>query len=41
MLRRVLREAGVVLTPEAQAQLDAMPEQFMDFTAPVVIEAAA
>ncbi len=24
-------EAGVVLTPEAQARLDALPEQFLDF----------
>ncbi len=30
-LRRVLREAGVVLTAEAQARLDALPEQFLDF----------
>ncbi len=33
VLRRVLREAGVVLTAEAQAQLDTLPEQFMDFIA--------
>ncbi len=33
VLRRVLGEAGVVLTPEVQAQLDALPEQFMDFIA--------
>ena len=34
-LRRVLREAGVVLTPEAQARLDALPSDFLDFvTAP-------
>ncbi len=32
-LRRVLREAGVILTPEAQARLDALPEQFLDFIA--------
>ena len=32
-LRRVLREAGVVLTPEAQARLDALPERFLDFVA--------
>ena len=30
-LRRVLGEKGVVLTPEAQARLDALPERFMDF----------
>ncbi len=33
VLRRVLGEAGVVLTPEAQSRLDALPEQFMDFIA--------
>ncbi len=33
ILRRVLREAGVVLSPEAQARIDALPEQFMDFAA--------
>ena len=32
-LRRVLREAGVVLTPAAQARLDALPERFLDFIA--------
>ncbi len=32
-LRRVLREAGVGLTAEAQARLDALPEQFLDFVA--------
>ena len=32
-LRRVLREAGVGLAAEAQARLDALPEQFMDFIA--------
>ncbi len=31
ILRRVIREAGVVLTAEAQARLDALPEQFLDF----------
>ncbi len=31
ILRRVLREAGVFLTPEAQAQFDALLEQFLDF----------
>ena len=30
-LRRVLGEKGVVLTPETQARLDALPERFMDF----------
>ncbi len=36
VLRRVLGENDVVLTPEAQAQLDALPEQFLDFVvAPV------
>ncbi len=33
MLRRVLREKGVVLTPEAVARLDALPERFLDFIA--------
>ena len=33
VLRRVLREAGVVLTTEAQTQLDTLPEQFMEFVA--------
>ncbi len=32
-LRRVLREKGVVLTVEAQARLDALPEQFLEFVA--------
>ncbi len=32
-LRRVLGEKGVVLTPEAQARLDALPERFLDFIA--------
>ncbi len=32
-LRRVLGEKGVVLTPEAQARLDALPERFIDFVA--------
>ena len=32
-LRRVLREKGVVLTAEAQARLDALPERFTDFVA--------
>ncbi len=32
-LRRVLGEKGVVLTPEAVARLDALPERFMDFIA--------
>ncbi len=35
VLRRVLGEKGVVLTPEAQARLDVLPERFLDFiTAP-------
>ena len=33
VLDRCIREAGVVLTAEAQAQLDALPDQFMDFVA--------
>jgi hypothetical protein len=33
VLRRCIREAGVVLTAEAQARLDALPEQFLDFVA--------
>ncbi len=33
VLRRVLGEKGVVLTPEAQARLDALPEQFLNFFA--------
>ncbi len=32
-LRRVLGEKRVVLTPEAQARLDALPERFIDFVA--------
>ncbi len=32
-LRRVLGEAGVILTAEAQAQLDALPKRFLDFIA--------
>ena len=31
VLTRVLGEKDVVLTPEAQARLDALPERFMDF----------
>ncbi len=31
--RRVLGEKGVVLTPEAQARLDVLPEQFLNFFA--------
>ena len=30
-LHRLFREKGVVLTAEAQARFDALPEQFMDF----------
>ncbi len=33
ILRRVLLEAGVVLAPEAQARLNALPELFLDFIA--------
>ncbi len=33
VLARVLGEKGVVLTVEAQARFDALPEQFMDFIA--------
>ncbi len=32
-LRRLYRERGIVLTPEAQARFDALPEQFIDFIA--------
>ncbi len=32
-LHRLIREKGVSLTPEAQARLDALPEQFLDFVA--------
>ncbi len=32
-LRRVLGEKGAVLTPEAQARLDVLPEQFLNFFA--------
>ncbi len=33
VLPRVLGEKGVVLTAEARARLDALPERFMDFIA--------
>ena len=33
ILRRVIREAGVVLTPEAQARFNALPGKFLDFIA--------
>ncbi len=33
VLRRVLGEKGVVLTAEAQARLDALPDMFMAFIA--------
>ncbi len=33
VLHRCLREAGVVLTAEASARLDALPERFLEFTA--------
>ncbi len=32
-LRRLFRERGISLTPEANARLDALPEQFQDFIA--------
>ncbi len=32
-LHRLFREKGISLTPEAQTQFDALPEQFMDFIA--------
>jgi len=32
-LRRCLSEKGVILTPAARANLDALPEQFLDFIA--------
>ncbi len=32
-LRRLFREKGISLTPEAQSRLDGLPEQFMDFIA--------
>ena len=32
-LARVLGEKGVILTAEAQARLDALPERFIDFVA--------
>lgn len=32
-LARLFRERGIVLTPEALARLEALPEQFMDFVA--------
>ncbi len=34
-LRRVLGEKGVVLTAEAQARLDALPDQFLVFLAEI------
>ncbi len=30
-LARLFREKGISLTPEVQARLDALPEQFLDF----------
>ena len=33
ILYRCIAERGIVLTVEAQARLDALPEQFMDFIA--------
>ena len=32
-LDRLFREKGISLTPEANARIDALPEQFMDFIA--------
>ncbi len=32
-LERLFREKGIVLTPEAQSRLDALPEQFLEFAA--------
>ena len=32
-LDRLFREMGISLTPDAQARLDALPEQFLDFVA--------
>ncbi len=32
-LHRLFREKGISLTPEANARIDALPEQFMDFIA--------
>ncbi len=34
ILHRCIAERGVVLTVDAQARLDALPERFRDFTAP-------
>ena len=31
ILHRCIRERGIILTIEAQARLDAMPERFRDF----------
>ena len=42
VLYRCIAERGIVLTAEAQARLDALPEKFADFiAAPVGFEAAA
>ncbi len=30
-LARLFREKGISMTPQAQARLDALPEQFLDF----------
>ena len=35
ILYRCIGERGIVLTPEAQAQLDALPERFMAFLAEI------
>ena len=42
VLHRCLREAGVVLTAEASARFDALPERFLEFTAaPPSLDVAA
>ena len=42
ILHRCIAERGIVLTPEAQARLDAMPESFADFlAAPAGLDVAA
>ncbi len=40
-LGRLFRERGISLTPQAQAQFDGLPEQFMDFIALGQIDAQA
>ena len=42
VLHRCLREKGIILTAEAKARLDALPEQFLEFTAaPPSLDVAA